>query len=199
MESEEFETESSQGTVTSVDLLRKDPYEENANPELIYSRSTQQPRTCILAKKGFCILPLAQHCSCNFTAVKLTTSADGGPREIILGSAYLPYDDAVLPPPGELERLVAGCRDGGAHLIISCNANAHHTSWGSSDINKRCESLFNYIMANGLDIMNRGNRPTFVTSNRQEAIDIIATFYAGNFVKNWHVSEEVSCSDHRYI
>jgi hypothetical protein len=55
-------------------------------------------------------------------------------------------------------------------------------------------------MANGLDIMNKGNRPTFVTCNRQEVIDImIATFYTGNFIKNWHVSEEVSCSDHRCI
>ena len=55
-------------------------------------------------------------------------------------------------------------------------------------------------MANGLDIMSRGNRPTFVTTNRQEVIDItIATFYAGNLIKDWHVSEEVSCSDHRYI
>jgi hypothetical protein len=117
--------------------------------------------------------------------VKLTTSADGGLREIVLGSAYLPYDDAVLPPPGDLERLVVVCRAGGAHLIIGCNANAHHISWGSSDINKRGESLLYYIMANGLDIMNRGYRPTFVTSNRQEVIDItIATLYAGNFIKN---------------
>jgi len=55
-------------------------------------------------------------------------------------------------------------------------------------------------MANQLDIMNRGNRPTFVISNRPEVIDItIATFYAGNFIKDWHVTEEVSCSDHRYI
>ena len=49
-------------------------------------------------------------------------------------------------------------------------------------------------------MMNRGNRPTFVTSNRQEVTDImIATLYAGNFTKDWHVAEEVSCSDHRYI
>jgi hypothetical protein len=48
--------------------------------------------------------------------------------------------------------------------------------------------------------MNRGNRPTFVTTNRQEVIDItIAAFYAGNLIKDWHVTEEVSCSDHRYI
>jgi len=51
-----------------------------------------------------------------------------------------------------------------------------------------------------LDIMNRGNKPTFFTSNRQEVIDItIATVYVGNCIKDWHVTEEVSCSDHRYI
>ena len=55
-------------------------------------------------------------------------------------------------------------------------------------------------MANGLDIMNRSNRPTFFTSNRQEVIDItIAILYTGNFIKDWHVSEDVSCSHHRYI
>jgi hypothetical protein len=53
-------------------------------------------------------------------------------------------------------------------------------------------------MANGLDIMYSGNSPTFVTFNRQEVIDIkIATLYAGNLVKDWHVSEEVSSSGHR--
>jgi hypothetical protein len=97
-------------------------------------------------------------------------------------------------------RLVAGFRAGRIHLIIGCDGNAHNTSWGSSDSNERDESLFNYIMTNGFDIINRGNRPTFITSNRQDVVDItIATFYAGNFVKNWYLSEEVSCSDRRYI
>jgi splicing factor 45 len=139
--------------------------------ELIYSRSTLNPRTCILIKKGFRILPLIHHCSRDLTAVKIKTSSGGGPREIILGSAYLPYDDDVPPPPRELEKLVMGCRAAGTHLIIGCDANSHHTSWGSTNTNNRGESLFNYIMANGLDIMNRGNRPTFFTSNRQEVID----------------------------
>jgi hypothetical protein len=86
-----------------------------------------------------------------------------------------------------------GCRAQGTHLIISCDAKSHHTSWGSTNINNRGESRFNYTMANGLDIMNRGNRPTFFTTNRQEVIDItIATFYAGNLIKDWHVTEEVS-------
>ena len=91
------------------------------------------------------------------------------------------------------------CRDAGTHLIIGCDANSHRTSWRSTNTNNRGESLFNYITANGLDIMNTGNRPTFVTSNRQEVIDItVAALYIGNLTTDWHVTEEVSCSDHRY-
>jgi hypothetical protein len=51
----------------------------------------------------------------------------------------------------------------------------HITPRGSTNINNRGESLCNYIMANGLDIINRGNRPTFVTTNRQEVF-LISNF-----------------------
>jgi hypothetical protein len=133
-------------------------------------------------------------------AVKITASNNGGPREIVLGSAYLPFDDAESPPTPGVEKLVMGCRDEGTHLIIGCDANSHHSSWGSMNTNNRGESLFNYILANGLDIMNQGNRPTFVTLTRQEVINItIVTIYAGNFVRDWNVNGEVSCSGHRYI
>ena len=55
-------------------------------------------------------------------------------------------------------------------------------------------------MDNGLDITNRSKRAAFVTSNRQEVIDITTvTVCIGNFIKDWHLTEEVSCSDHRYI
>ena len=96
--------------------------------ELIYSRSNQNPRTCILIKKDFQILPLMHHCSRDLTVVKIRGSCDKGLREIILGLAYLPYNEPEPPPPKELEKLVAGCRAKGSHLIIGCDANAHHTS-----------------------------------------------------------------------
>jgi hypothetical protein len=85
--------------------------------------------TCILIKKVFQILPLTHHCCRNLMAVRIKTSSGRGPREIILGSAYLPYDDVELPPPGEFERLVMGCRAQGTHLIIGCDGNSHHTFW----------------------------------------------------------------------
>jgi hypothetical protein len=62
---------------------------KEAGGELIYNRSTQNPRTCILIKKGYQILLLMHHCSRDITAVKIKTSGGNGPREIILGSAYL--------------------------------------------------------------------------------------------------------------
>jgi hypothetical protein len=46
--------------------------------ELIYSRSTLNPRTCTLIKKGLRILPLMNHCSRDLTAVRIKTSSGGG-------------------------------------------------------------------------------------------------------------------------
>jgi hypothetical protein len=46
--------------------------------ELIYSRSTQHPRTCILVKKSFQILPFMNHCSVDLTAVKIKSSSERG-------------------------------------------------------------------------------------------------------------------------
>jgi len=48
--------------------------------QLIYRRTIPCPRTCILIKKGFQILPLMHHCSRDLTAVKIKTSVGGGPR-----------------------------------------------------------------------------------------------------------------------
>jgi hypothetical protein len=70
---------------------------KEAGGELIYSRSTLTHRTGILIKKVFRTLQLTNHCSRDLTAVKIKTSSGRGPREIILGSAYLPYDDAEPP------------------------------------------------------------------------------------------------------
>jgi hypothetical protein len=46
------------------------------------------------------------HCSRDLTAVKIKSSSEEGLREIILGLAYLPFDDVEPPPTRELERLV---------------------------------------------------------------------------------------------
>jgi hypothetical protein len=52
--------------------------------ELIYSSSKQNPRTCILVKNGFQLLPLTQYCHRDLMAVKITASNSGRPSEIVL-------------------------------------------------------------------------------------------------------------------
>jgi hypothetical protein len=56
-----------------------------------------------------------------------------------------------------------------------------------------------YLVSSNLNILNHGNEPTFVVS-RKEVIDLtLGTNKIANVVSNWHVSNETSLSDHRYI
>jgi hypothetical protein len=57
-----------------------------------------------------------------------------------------------------------------------------------------------YLASSNLNILNRGNEPTSVVHNRKEVIDLIlGTNIIEDLVTNWHVSDEPSLSDHRYI
>jgi hypothetical protein len=57
-----------------------------------------------------------------------------------------------------------------------------------------------YLASSNLNILNQSNKPTFVVRNRQEVIDLtLGTNRIGDLVSNWHVSDDPSSSDHRYI
>jgi hypothetical protein len=57
-----------------------------------------------------------------------------------------------------------------------------------------------YLVSSNLNILNQGNKPTSVIRNRKEVIDLPpGTNRIGNLVSNWHVSDEPSLSDHRYV
>ncbi|KAG5897874.1 hypothetical protein JTB14_000754 [Gonioctena quinquepunctata] len=51
-----------------------------------------------------------------------------------------------------------------------------------------------------IPVENIGLEPTFVTSNRQEDLDLtVSTRYIGDKITNWYVSTKPSCSDHQHI
>ncbi|GJQ67895.1 hypothetical protein Trydic_g16655 [Trypoxylus dichotomus] len=121
-------------------------------------------------------------------------------RNLLLGSAYLPYDQEGPPPTSEVKTLMSYSEAHKLQFLLGCDANAHHTIWGSTDTNKRGESLISHFVTNGLVTLNRGNKPTFVTVSRAEVIDVtVCTPRFARWVKQWHVSDEPSLSDHRYI
>ncbi|XP_036325021.1 uncharacterized protein LOC118738204 [Rhagoletis pomonella] len=122
-----------------------------------------------------------------------------GEQEVVLASAYLPGDSCEMPTR-EVIALEEYCRRRKLKLVMSCDANAHHCVWGSSDTNSRGESFLEFITRNNLFILNRGNEPTFVNAIRGEVLDLtISSTSLSTFFSNWHVSNEVSMSDHRHI
>ncbi|KAJ8913284.1 hypothetical protein NQ315_010950 [Exocentrus adspersus] len=161
----------------------------------VYVSSDQTPRACIYTSKQVTATKLTNFCFRNLVAIKVTV----GRSCYILCSAYLPYESPT-PPPRQLMELVEWCKSNNLPLIVGCDANAHHTCWGSKDVNQRGQDLLEFLISSGLDILNRGTKPTFVTRNRQEVIDItISNSWSSHLVTNWHVSSEVSMSDHRHI
>lgn len=165
----------------------------------IFSNSTSgKVRSCIITHKSVNAFLLTNFTTPDVTAIKTEIMVSGRTKEVVLVSAYLPYDAAV--PSADLVNIINYCENGKLDLIVGADANAHHVCWGSKDINKRGMYLLDYLQTTDLVTINRGNKPTFVIKNRQEVIDI--TFVSQNLlnsISNWHVSDEISMSDHMYI
>jgi hypothetical protein len=129
----------------------------------------------------------------------ITYTYGGGCKELIVAPAYLSYNSHELPPTKEVRDIADYCYSGEKQLIIGCDANAHRTLWGSTGTNPRGESLMEFLMISNLNILNHGNEPTSVVCNGKEVIDLtLGTNQIVNPVSNWHVSDELSLSDHRY-
>ena len=79
-------------------------------------------------------------------------------------------------------------------------SNAHHTIWGSFDINPRGGDLLAYCVSADLNFCNVDNKPTFRTKTREEVLDLtLVNQCACDQVVGWHVSNVLSFSDHMYI
>ncbi|XP_062124849.1 uncharacterized protein LOC133837952 [Drosophila sulfurigaster albostrigata] len=101
-------------------------------------------------------------------------------------------------PPDELRRLVDMVCSSKKHLIIGTDANAHHSVWGSPDINDRGESVLDFILNNKLRLANRGEVSTYVGPTSCNVLDLTIATECTN-VEEWRVLDRPSFSDHKYI
>ena len=155
-------------------------------------------RACIYTARGINASLLHEFSSSDFTAVRIQYEQGGQSKTVICCSCYLPYEGDV--PTNELANITNYCVRNNIVLIVGCDANAHHVMWGSTDTNSRGRRLMEFVCGSGLAVLNRGNRPTFVNSVRQEVIDI--TLCSPSLEENvnyWRVSDEDSLSDHATI
>lgn len=165
-----------------------------------YFYSGNRPRTCVVVNKQWNAAMIPQFCGNDLMAVKLSVNLGEVTRDIVVASAYFPFYSPTPAPEKVVEDLVNHCNLSKTPLVMSCDANAHNVLWGSTDTNVRGTQVAEFISAHNLFILNRGNKPTFVTRTRKEVLDItLCTLDLFNSVVNWEVSEENSLSDHRYI
>jgi hypothetical protein len=126
--------------------------------------------------------------------VKYVAGAD---KDLVLASAYLPYDSPNPPPSEELEWLERFCGYLNLQIIIGVDANTHHIVWGSSNTKSRDETLLEFIISRKLEVLNRDREPTFITQRQKVVIDInLGSPYIS---KLGSVSDDSFHLDHRYI
>jgi hypothetical protein len=157
-----------------------------------------RPRACILARNmNIWVLP---GFSCrDLVAVLVQYIEDGAEKRVVVCSVYLPYDSEEPSPSRELEELVRHCEKENLYLIVGCDSNAHHTAWGSTNCNGRGEALMDFLDSSYLEILNRGNEPTFCSTYRQEVIDItLGSYGLLESITGWEVSLEPPLLDHRH-
>ena len=166
-----------------------------------FHANVDRPRACVFASNDLTILGLPQLTFRDVVAVQIDFKSHGRERRLVVASVYLPFDAPTGPPSAEMVQVIDYCRQHCLPLIVGCDANAHHTVWGSTDVNERGRQLLDYLVSTDLSILNRGREPTFVTSARRETLDIsFCSSLLESEVVNWQVEkDEVSLSDHRYV
>lgn len=167
----------------------------NSQGKLIYNNKTTRPRAAIFVRNNLNYFPISEFIDGDLVAIRANVPSVAGEREIVLASAYLPGEVDLAPTP-EVSKLAAYCQKRNLGMLICCDANAHHTVWGSTNINKRGECLLEFICKNNIYIVNRGNEPTFINAIRQEVLDLtLSSNNLSHAINNWHVSNEISMSD----
>ena len=153
-------------------------------------------RACILTTKNIGAWLLGQYSNEDQVAIAFKTNN----KIIVLVSTYMPGDSIDAPPPQILKDLTLFCEGNGWDLLVGADANSHNLIWGSTNNNKRGEDLLEFIMTSNLHLCNTGTKPTFVTANREEVLDItLASTRLLDKIVNWKVSDADTVSDHKRL
>lgn len=102
--------------------------------------------------------------------------------------------------PKSVQELIQHYQKAKIPYLIGCDANAHHTVWGSTDINDRGELILDFLLNENVKILNKGNRLPFINAIRAEVLDLtLSSANLADFIVGWHVSDELTTSDHMQI
>ncbi|XP_063975802.1 uncharacterized protein LOC135161808 [Diachasmimorpha longicaudata] len=168
--------------------------------QLFYGRGDLGPRACIAVKRACGGRGMANFCRRDLVAVVVRLRGEVEAEDIVFCSAYFPHESPTPPPTKEMRVLVNHCRAEKLPLILGCDVNAQNVVWGSERCNDRGTALLEFMADVDMEILNRGSRPTFVTSHCQCIIDVtMCTRRLAGRCRDWRVDREDTLSDHRLI
>ena len=159
-----------------------------------FSKVVNRIRSVILVRKNLCSYILYNYSTDDLAVVALENGKDD---IILLASCYMAHNRDA--PPVELQRLVEETGKRKQNLVVGTDANAHHTVWGSKDINDRGESLISFILQTSLKIANRGDIPTYKGPTSENVLDLTLFSDFQVVVDDWKVLKVPTFSDHCYI
>ena len=130
----------------------------DADGKLIYCNTQSNPRAAILLESELIFSPITEFIQRDVVAISVEVPTTSGKQEMVVASAYFPGDQDDIPP-SEVTALVRYCRSVNKPFLIGCDANAHHTIWGSTDVNQKSEYLLEYFTSNDVIVCNVGINP----------------------------------------
>jgi hypothetical protein len=109
-------------------------------------------------------------CSRDLCAVTVTSSEEHAHSKVIFASAYMHLKEPA--PPAKLACLIRYYDKEGVELVVTTDASAHHSLWGMEQHNKRGNQLVEFLISTNIEIVNKGNEPTFIGKHTRTIIDL---------------------------
>ncbi len=158
-------------------------------------------RAAVLVNQGIHYWALDQftHRDSSAVCVKIYDNKSKRHKSVYMASIYLDRNFDTITD--DLKNLVEYCCLKGVPLIVGIDSNAHNMAWGSSENNKRGEELEEFLLENDLFLLNRGDKPTYVSGDSKTHIDLtIANRQAVDIgIDNWEVLDRATASENKYI
>ena len=124
------------------------------------NKKDKRSRACIYVTSDMTCSLIPQFSSEDVVAVRVKNVRREG-HSFAFVSAYMALEEPA--PPVILKELLSFSDRDKIPSVIGTDANAHHTVWGSSNVNTRGMDLLMYCASANLYFCNVGNKPTFRT------------------------------------
>ena len=114
-----------------------------------------RPRACIYATPDLCCFLIPMFSNKDIVTVRVNNVCQSSDSFVFV-SAYMAAEEPA--PPNLLRDLFVFAENEQIPTSVETDANAHHTIWGSSNINPRGEDLLAYCVRADLNFGNVGNQ-----------------------------------------